>query len=68
MNRESKQKAMELCKDIDEKDAPYVALAIEMDVPVISNDKKLYKGLKEKGFANIILLEDIINNMKKTGN
>jgi predicted nucleic acid-binding protein len=68
MNRESKQKAMDLCKDIDEKDTPYVALAIEMDVSVISNDKKLYKGLKEKGFSNIILLEDIINNMKKTGN
>ena len=67
MSRKSKQKAMDLCKDIDEKDTPYIALAIEMDIPFITNDKKLYKGLKKKEFTNIVLLEDIINKIKKTG-
>lgn len=60
LDKESKQKALELCKDIDEKDIPYTALAIELDVPFITNDKKLYKGLKEKKFANIILFEDFL--------
>jgi predicted nucleic acid-binding protein len=60
LDKESKQKALELCKDIDEKDIPYIALAIELDVPFITNDKKLYKGLKEKKFTNIILFEDFL--------
>jgi predicted nucleic acid-binding protein len=53
---------MELCKDIDEKDAPYIALAIELDIPFITNDKKLYTGLKKKGFSRIHLFEDILTN------
>lgn len=60
LDKEVKQRALELCKDIDEKDIPYIALAIELDVPFITNDKKLYKGLKEKKFTNIILFEDFL--------
>ena len=62
LDRKSKQRAMELCRDIDEKDAPYIALAIELDIPFITNDKKLYKGLKKKGFSRIHLFEDILTN------
>lgn len=62
LDKKSKQRAMELCKDVDEKDAPYIALAIELDIPFITNDKKLYKGLKKKGFSGIHLFEDILTN------
>lgn len=47
---ESRQKAYELCKEIDIKDTPFVALAIELDVPLWTGDKKLIKGLKQEGF------------------
>lgn len=49
---ESRQKAYELCKDVDIKDTPFVALAIELDVPLWTGDKKLIKGLEQKGFNN----------------
>jgi predicted nucleic acid-binding protein len=62
LDKKSKQRAMELCKDVDEKDAPYIALAIELDIPFITNDKKLYKGLKKKGFSEILLFEDILTD------
>lgn len=60
MDKEAKEKALELCKDIDEKDTAYVALAIQLDIPFITNDKKLYKGLKKKEFSNVVLFEDIM--------
>lgn len=60
MDKEAKEKALELCKDIDEKDTPYVALAIQLDIPFITNDKKLYRGLMKKEFSNVVLFEDIM--------
>jgi len=68
ISKESKQKAIELCRDIDPKDSPYIALALEMDIPFITNDKKLYNGLRKKGFPHLILLEDVINSIKNIGN
>jgi putative PIN family toxin of toxin-antitoxin system len=47
---ESKQKAYDLCKDIDIKDTPFVALAIELNLPLWTGDKKLKDGLISKGF------------------
>ncbi len=63
MNDQAKQRAVELCRDIDEKDTPYVALAIEMEIPLITNDKKLYRGLRAKGFTHILLLEDLLSEI-----
>jgi len=56
----SRQKALELCWDVDEKDSPFVALAIEMNIPLPTNDKKLYNGLKKKNFSNVLLFEELI--------
>jgi predicted nucleic acid-binding protein len=60
VDSESKKKAAELCKNIDEKDIPYVALAIELGIPLITNDKKIYKGLKKKKFPGVVLFEDLV--------
>ncbi|MDQ1350058.1 MAG: hypothetical protein QG657_359 [Acidobacteriota bacterium] len=65
IEKESKQKALALCKDIDEKDIPYVALAIELNILLITNDKKLYKGLKKKNFSHVILFEDVVRNFSQ---
>ena len=58
---ENKQKAMELCEDVDIKDTAYIALSLEMNLSVVTRDKKLYNGLKAKGFENIILLDELLN-------
>lgn len=65
IEEESKQKALVLCKDIDEKDIPYVALSIELDIPFITSDKKLYKGLREKNFPHVILFEDVVRDFSQ---
>jgi len=43
-------KAYLLCKDIDEKDTPFVALTLFLDAHLWTGDKKLKEGLKRKGF------------------
>lgn len=55
---ETWEKAHKLCKAIDEKDTPFLALSLELNLPLITRDKKLYKGLLGKDIKNIILFED----------
>lgn len=53
-------KAYEICKDIDEKDTPFVALSLELEIPLCTNDKKLYEKLKKKGFDNFVTVKEFI--------
>jgi predicted nucleic acid-binding protein len=48
----SRQKAYNLCKDVDLKDIPFVALAIDLEIPFWTGDKKLKEGLEKKGYNN----------------
>lgn len=57
-------KAESLCKDIDEKDVAYVALAIEMNVILLTRDKKLFTGLSKKDFNQVQLFDDFIRENK----
>lgn len=50
VSKESKKIAINLCKNIDEYDIPFVSLAIELDAYLWTLDKKLKSGLKKKGF------------------
>ena len=50
ISKDNKKKAFRLCKDIDEDDTPFVALALEFEAEIWSGDKKLIIGLKKKGF------------------
>jgi len=50
ISKDNKKKAFRLCKDIDEDDTPFVALALEFEAEIWSGDKKLNIGLKKKGF------------------
>ena len=52
IGKDSRQKAYDLCKDVDIKDTPFIALAIDLGVPIWTGDKKLKEGLKLKGFHN----------------
>jgi predicted nucleic acid-binding protein len=53
------EKAIELVKNIDEFDAPFIALALELESPLWTGDKKLIKGLNKKG-VDWVLTTDII--------
>lgn len=57
----NREKAINLCGDIDLKDTVYVALSVEMDMPLVTRDKPLYDGLKEKNFNKIMLFDDLVN-------
>lgn len=43
-------KAYRMCKDVDEFDTPFVALALQLNAQLWSKDKKLKIGLRKKGF------------------
>lgn len=38
-----------MTKDVDEYDAPFIALSLELEAPLWTGDKKLIKGLERKG-------------------
>jgi|JI10StandDraft_1071094.scaffolds.fasta_scaffold462386_3 predicted nucleic acid-binding protein len=42
--------AYRLCKDIDEKDVPFVALTIQLGCELWTYDEPIREGLKQKGF------------------
>ncbi len=46
----NRRKAFDLCSDVDESDAPHVALTLELDGVLWTGDKKLESALKRKGF------------------
>lgn len=43
-------KAIKLCRETDEKDAPYIALSLKLNAKVWTNDEKLKSDLRKKGF------------------
>ena len=53
------EKAMELTKDVDQFDAPFIALSLELGSPLWTGDKKLINGLNEKGIDWILDTETI---------
>ena len=57
--------AFHLCKDIDEKDTPYLALAIEFNIKLLTNDLELMNGLKRKGFNDVLSLTELFELLKK---
>lgn len=44
--------AFRLCRDVDEKDTPYIALALELNAQIWTNDEDLKIGLRRKGFVD----------------
>jgi predicted nucleic acid-binding protein len=55
--------AYALCHDIDAKDTPFLALSIELEIPLWTNDKPLFDGLRAKGYANLLSSDDIFERL-----
>lgn len=49
------------CKDIDLDDMVYIALSIEFDTCFVTRDMILYEGLKKKGYSNIMVWKDFLD-------
>jgi putative PIN family toxin of toxin-antitoxin system len=64
-SKENRLTAFNLCKEIDEKDSPFIALAIEIEAYVWTGDKKLIKGLEEKGFTKFADIELLDSSSRK---
>ncbi len=57
------QRAIELTNGIDEFDTPFIALALELDSPLWTGDKKLINGLNKKG-VDWVLTTEIITEIR----
>jgi predicted nucleic acid-binding protein len=53
----NRQKSYDICRDTDLKDIPFVALSLELNLPLWTGDKKLISGLIEKGFNNFFVIK-----------
>jgi len=60
----NRKKAYEMCKDIDETDTPFLALALELNVHLWTGDKKLINGLRSKDIDIAIQTEDLTRYMR----
>jgi predicted nucleic acid-binding protein len=59
INHKYWNEAYDLVHDIDIKDVQYVAYAKQFKCKIWSGDKKLFKGLRTKGFVNIVTTDEL---------
>jgi predicted nucleic acid-binding protein len=52
-----------LLERIDLKDLSYVALAMQLDLPLLTRDTALYDGLRKQGFRKVIQFENFLKNL-----
>ncbi|QKZ11113.1 PIN domain-containing protein [Spirosoma sp. KUDC1026] len=60
LSTESIAKASRLIINVDPKDIPYLALAIQTNAVLITRDRPIYTAARQEGFRNIILFDDFL--------
>jgi predicted nucleic acid-binding protein len=60
---ESLEKAKKLLDTIDLKDVTHVALAMQLNLSLLTRDKALYSGLKKQGLRKVLLFEDFLRSL-----
>ena len=60
LRTESLEKAGKLLKNVDLKDTAYVALAMQLDLPLLTRDKSLYEGPQRRKFKKVMLFENFL--------
>ena len=51
-----------LLNTIDLNDTAYVALAMQLELPLLTRDKILFERLKKQGFRKVLLFKDFLNS------
>ena len=57
------KKSEHLLRKIDIKDITYVALALQLDLVLLTRDYPLYNGLTKNGLKKVILFEDFLRKI-----
>ncbi|TAF67723.1 MAG: DNA-binding protein [Cytophagales bacterium] len=63
LSEESLEKSKKLLDKIDLKDATYVALAMQLDLLLLTRDNPLHEGLRKQGFRKVMLFEDFLRTL-----
>ena len=63
LSKNTIDKAKKLCENVDIKDISFVALSIETGLILLTRNKKLYNGLRKKGFRQIMLFENFVSDL-----
>lgn len=58
---QSFMQAHSLCRDVDPEDIPFVALSLDLGVPLWTNDKPLSEGLRARGYQQLISSREIFD-------
>lgn len=56
------EEAYAICKAFDEKDTPFIALSLMLEIPILTNDKSI---IENAGIYRVLTIEEIFKN--KTG-
>ena len=62
-DKEILQEAINLTKNVDIKDVAFVALSMQLNIPLITRDEKLKKGMNKKKYKNILLFKDFLQDI-----
>ncbi len=57
------KKAHEAVKEIDSKDLSYVALAMQLNIVLITRDVPLYTHLRKNGFRKVLLFDEFLRKI-----
>lgn len=63
ISNQSYFKAFQLCKGIDEKNTPYLALSIELEIDLLTKDEALIQHIRNQGFTKIISLQEFLTQL-----
>jgi predicted nucleic acid-binding protein len=63
LSDETIARAFLLCKDADERDTMYIACAIELEIPFVTRDKRIYEHLVQQGLENVMLFHDLCDQL-----
>jgi len=50
------EEAYTICQDFDEKDTPFIALSLMLDIPILTNDKGI---IENAGIYRVLTIEDL---------
>jgi predicted nucleic acid-binding protein len=56
-------KSQRLLEKIDLKDISYVALAMQLDLILLTRDNLLHEGLRKQGFRKVMLFDDFLKTL-----